>query len=304
MPKKKKVKAKKDHKTSTSSEQINEAGHAIIFSIGIVILAILCTYVMQKDDGATLSSNDLLMMVRRSSSFDLAKNSDSRMLIATDDIPSGTILMEISRDMMVWDLDAARNDFIQKELFSALKGDELDLMNRRAILLASYLALLQKGAIFTNKLHASVAKTLPTYEDYSSFHPVLTDLDKVKKYLGRSSSAYLHVVHRRESLNEEYNLLSSSAKFVEFVSREVYMSCRIAVNSRAFAIKNMPTSELTEKEREYYKGAIDIDFNSVASIEPVVEFMNSHINNNVRVGGYDAKKRYLYFCVIFLNEIS
>jgi len=194
-----------------------------------------------------------------------------------------------------WDLDACRNELIRRELFSVLKGDALETMSKRAAILSSYLALLRNDAIpaSASRLQISVAKNLPTYEEYKSFHPILADIELIKIYLGGDHSpTYQHLKQVRQSLNEEYDMLASTSKsFANLISRQEYLACRIAVQSRTFELNDIPTSEVTRKERTYYKEQIGIDFTSVISLEPVNDFMNSHINNNVRVGGYDAKKR-------------
>jgi len=194
-----------------------------------------------------------------------------------------------------WDLDACRNEFIRRELFSVLKGDILDTMSKRAAILSSYLALLRNDSIpaSASRLQISVAKNLPTYEEYASFHPILADLDQIKIYLGgEHSPTYQHLKQVRQSLNEEYDMLAStSTSFANLISRQDYLACRIAVQSRTFELNDIPTSEVSRKERTYYKQTIGIDFTSIVSFEPVNDWMNSHINNNVRVGGYDAKKR-------------
>ena len=242
------------------------------------------------------SLQHLLDLVRSSDSFELT-NISARTLTATNIIPSGTVLMDIPRSMMVWDLDAARDDFIRKEIFGALREQSLalDPMSKRAILLSAYLALLRKDVIPATRLQLSVAKNMPSYEEYAAYHPILiADINQLKRYLGGGHSpAYIHLVNVRKSLNEEYNLLSTkSTKFASHVSREDYLSCRIAVQSRAFEISNIPSSEVSEKEREYYQRTIGIDFRLAAiSIEFVTDWMNTHINNNVKVGGYDSKKR-------------
>jgi len=76
-------------------------------------------------------------MVKMSNSFDLS--SDGRTLIATDLIPAGTILTNVPRSMMIWDLDAFRNEFVRKELFHTplLRDDTVDQSSKRAALLSS-----------------------------------------------------------------------------------------------------------------------------------------------------------------------
>ena len=165
-------------------------------------------------------------------------------------------------------------------------------MNKRAVILSAHLALIQKGVVSASRMHTSVAKALPSYEEYVSFHPLLADLDQMKRYLGEHSPSYVHLVDTRESLFGEYDsLASTSTKFASHVSLEDYLSCRIAVQSRAFEISNIPRSEIPSKEREYYQQSIGIDFSSVVSIEPINDWLNSHTNNNVKIGGYDAQKR-------------
>ena len=72
---------------------------AVIAILGI-ILSFIWTHLKNNGDDIILSLQDLLSMVQRSNSFNLT-NSSSRTLLATDDIKSGTILMEISRDLMM-----------------------------------------------------------------------------------------------------------------------------------------------------------------------------------------------------------
>ena len=300
MAKKRKAKAK-----AASSQQQKQRGvwwtsssthHTAVVSALGVVFALIWTYLMNDVNDVDGSLQNLLDLVRSSDSFELT-NISARTLTATNIIPSGTVLMDIPRSMMVWDLDAARDDFIRKEIFGALREQSLalDPMSKRAILLSAYLALLRKDVIPATRLQLSVAKNMPSYEEYAAYHPILiADINQLKRYLGGGHSpAYIHLVNVRKSLNEEYNLLSTkSTKFASHVSREDYLSCRIAVQSRAFEISNIPSSEVSEKEREYYQRTIGIDFRLAAiSIEFVTDWMNTHINNNVKVGGYDSKKR-------------
>jgi hypothetical protein len=174
-----------------------------------------------------------------------------------------------------------------------MRGDSLDPTSKRAALLSAYLALLRnKGVPATSRLQSSVVSALPSYHEYASYHPVLTDLTQIKITLGEHSPAFQRLVHTRESLNREYDsFASTSTKFAHRVSLEDYLSCGIAVQSRAFEIPNTK-SDVEMEERTFYQQTLGIDFSSgVVSIEPVNDWMNSHANNNVKVGGYDVKKR-------------
>ena len=195
-----------------------------------------------------------------------------------------------------WDLDACRDEFIRKELFRAplLRGDSLDPTSKRAALLSAYIALLRNKVVPANsRLQSSVVMKLPSYHDYASHHPILADLTQIKLTLGEHSPAFQRLVNTRESLNREYDsFASTSATFALRVSREDYLSCGIAVQSRAFEIPGITKSDVEIEERKYYQQTLGIDFSSgVVSIEPVNDWMNSHANNNVKVGGYDSTKR-------------
>ena len=52
------------------------------------------------DDRTLLSSKDLLEKIRRHASFKLASDRN-RTLVATADIPAGTVLVEVPRDLMM-----------------------------------------------------------------------------------------------------------------------------------------------------------------------------------------------------------
>lgn len=238
-----------------------------------------------------IDASDLLRRVQKSSSFELKQN---RTLIATEDIPSQTVLMEIPRELMIWDLDAVRNEFIRGEiLFATIPGT----VAKRAALLSAYLALLRNDFSTDDKLHlqASVAKQLPSYDEYKTFHPVLASIEEIELLLGNHSPAFRDLVVLQQSLNNEYDsFISASDKFASLVSREDYLACRLAVQSRAFQIPGvLPESEIPKNEQEHYTETIQIDFTNdgVLSIEIINDWMNSHINNNVMVGGYDAVRK-------------
>jgi len=240
-----------------------------------------------------IDASHLLKVVQKSSSFELKYN---RTLIATEPIAPQTVLMEIPRELMIWDLDAVRNEYIREEiLFTTIPGK----VAKRAALLSAYLALLRNDFTtqtdHTLQLQASVAKQLPSYDDFKAYHPVLASIEQMELLLGNHSPAFRDLLALRESLNNEYDaFIATSDKFATLVSREDYLSCRLAVQSRAFQIPGvLPESEIPKSEQEYYTQTIQIDFSKdgVLSIEIINDWMNSHVNNNVMVGGYDAVKR-------------
>jgi hypothetical protein len=261
-----------------------------------LVVALIGNRLVDNSSGNSINiidAPDLLRRVQKSSSFHLKHN---RTLIATKDIPSQTVLMEIPRELMIWDLDAVRNEFIREEI---LLADIPGTVARRAALLSAYLALLRNDDFSSSdqtlQLQSSVAKQLPSYDEYKAFHPVLATIEYMEQLLGKHSPAFRELLVLRQSLNSEYDtFIATSNKFASLVSRESYLSCRLAVQSRAFQIPGvLPQSEIPKDEQQHYTETIQIDFTNdgVLSIEIINDWMNSHINNNVMVGGYDAVKR-------------
>lgn len=281
--------------TKAETYQINHL-HFVggVFGFAVVAIAFIWKLFNSGSGGGEKLIGDdalyLLQRVQKSPSFELRNN---RTLIATAFIPPQTVLMEIPRHLMIWDLDAVRNEFIRKELFQT---PILGKAAKRAALLSAYLALLRGDFISpTEYVQISIAKALPSYEDYKLFHPVLASIEQMEQLLGIHSPAFRELLVFRQSLNNEYDsFIATSENFASLVSREGYLSCRLAVQSRAFQIPGiLPESEISTSEQEYYSRTIKLDFRNdgVVSIEPVHDWMNSHVNNNVMVGGYDAVKR-------------
>jgi hypothetical protein len=102
-----------------------EVAYLFVLAVLGVILAYLWGRARQPSS-FPIRRETILAMVKISNSFDLS--SDGRTLIATDFIPSGTILTNVPRSTMIWDLDAFRNEFVRKVLFhtALLRDDTVD----------------------------------------------------------------------------------------------------------------------------------------------------------------------------------
>jgi hypothetical protein len=102
-PRKSKTKIAKAHQSAQPHERRLEARlgfFSVAFAALGVVLAYLWASTTRSDDGTTLSSEAMLAMVRRSASFDLASDG-KRTLSATANIPAGTVLMGIPRELMM-----------------------------------------------------------------------------------------------------------------------------------------------------------------------------------------------------------
>jgi hypothetical protein len=104
--KKKTKNAKADQSSQPQGERRSEARLALVSTMAYAALGVVFAYMWASTkrsggDGGVLSSEDILAMVRRSSSFDLAMSNGKRALYATTNIPAGTVLIETVRDLMM-----------------------------------------------------------------------------------------------------------------------------------------------------------------------------------------------------------
>lgn len=98
--------AKADQSPQQQGERRSEAKHTLVSSVAYAALGVVLAFIWTSTersggDGGALSSEGILAMVRRSSSFDLATSDGKRALYATANIPAGTMLIETARDLMM-----------------------------------------------------------------------------------------------------------------------------------------------------------------------------------------------------------
>jgi hypothetical protein len=89
-------------------------------------------------------------------------------------IVSGIRVLELPRRLQIWDVDALRDAFIQRELFS-MKGRIFS----SAAFLAAYLARQFQNASSLEPLLAEWLGILPQHDDFRKFHPVLWTDDEL-----------------------------------------------------------------------------------------------------------------------------
>ena len=132
--------------------------------------------------------------------------------------------------MMIWDLDALRDEFVRRELFHTplLRDDTFDQSSKRAALLSSYIAILLYKAVpttTTSKLHFSIFKAFPYYHEYD-LSPSPCQFDTYT--IGSHSLAFQRLVHFRASFDDVYDFFeSTSAAFAKLMSCHARIICRV-----------------------------------------------------------------------------
>jgi hypothetical protein len=214
----------------------------------------------------------------------------------TRDLPSGQRLVEVPRHLLLWDLDALRNDFVQNELFGArifgIKPLDADAF------LSAYLAVLQHNKTGLSPILQSYLEILPSYHDFASFHPILLE-NNVSSLVGKESYSYQLVRHVRQKVNLEYEALTNASEaFARLCSWSDFVTARLTVLTRSFG-----TGRLHENERdsEHFnsleeelglfrdKAGVDISSGSFALV-PILDLYNHHAQPTVGYS-YDPVKR-------------
>lgn len=166
------------------------------------------------------------------------------------DLVKGQRLVEIPRHLLLWDLDALRDEFVRQELFPARIFGQQAL--EADVFLAAYIALLQhnKSSLLSPVLQRYL-DILPTYNDFAQFHPLvlLENNSTIRSALLGISHTYTAqlIRHKQQMLRLEYqSLTNASHAFATQCSWLDFVTARLAVLTRSFG-----TGRLRENERDH-----------------------------------------------------
>eukprot|EP00980_Cylindrotheca_fusiformis_P020381 scaffold7412_cov115-Cylindrotheca_fusiformis.AAC.3 len=169
-----------------------------------------------------------------------------RELQAKTRIRANSKLLTIPREVQIWDIDALRSPQIQPLLSARHETSKTSL--HKSAYLAAYLALLQ-----TQETRSPYLQYLPTYDEFTKFHPLVMDSDYISEQLGGDHSyAYALVTFLKEKIQSEYQALSLYEDFSKLVSANDYMASRIHVLSRTFR-RSQTNIPLTPDERVLFQ---------------------------------------------------
>jgi hypothetical protein len=228
-----------------------------------------------------------------------------RTLRATAPIEVGTKLFEIPRSMQIWDLDAYRDPFVRTHLFKASHKISGNRMGTEAFL-AAYLALEIKRAQTNpsnfDPLRLTYFDSLPTFEDFEAYHPILADKELMINTLGPRSMAHSVLQGYRNMVKSEYDgFVAASSEFSNTISNVEYVRARLAVMTRALNVgvpgpeEVMPAffvgdefrnEDLFLDELYSYYDLINVNLTEAGgqgciAMVPIADLFNHHPRNNV-----------------------
>jgi len=230
-----------------------------------------------------------------------------RTLRATAPIEVGEKLYEIPRSMQIWDLDAYRDPFVRKHLFKASHKISGNRMGTEAFLTA-YLALEIKKAELNpsnfDPLRLLYFDSLPTYEEFHAYHPILADKNAVGAILGPRSMGNSILQSYRNMVRSEYNgFIAASSEFANTISSKEYARARLAVLTRAlnvgppgpeevmaaaFVGDEFRDQDLFLDELYSYYDLINVNLTEAGgqgciAMVPIADLFNHHTNNNIEL---------------------
>ncbi|VEU44939.1 unnamed protein product [Pseudo-nitzschia multistriata] len=228
-----------------------------------------------------------------------------RTLRATAPIEVDTKLYEIPRSMQIWDLDAYRDPFVRKHLFKAGHKISGNRMGTEAFL-AAYLSLEIKRAKLNpsnfDPLTLLYFDSLPTFEEFEHYHPILEDKDLVRDMLGPRSMAHSVVQGYRNMVRSEYEgFAAGSSEFRNTIPEDEYLRARLAVLTRALNVgppgpeEVMPAAFVGDEFRDQdlfldelysYYDLINVNLTEAGgqgciAMVPIADLFNHHPNNNI-----------------------
>lgn len=274
-----------DVKPSTETTEQSAHGSAVTNNLGwiLLLLAFLCRVVWDHVDSRGFHSDrdqtvkdmldDFCCQVHCHPSLEPFRRTQR----ASGMIPMGTKLMEIPRKFQFREIDALRDDFIRR----------LPPGLTPTAYLAVYLAQLRSNSTRLNSVLQHYLLSLPTYQDFAEFHPLLWSDQELEVLL--NTSAYDQVMAYRRQVENEYQALQQSPVFRATIARELYYEARLRVMTRAFGTRQMTEDMFSPEDRRLY-GELQVDLTNGSYIMvPVLDSYDHHGQPNVEFY-YDAGK--------------
>mmetsp|Transcript_36008 Transcript_36008/g.52558 ORF Transcript_36008/g.52558 Transcript_36008/m.52558 type:complete len:752 (-) Transcript_36008:233-2488(-) len=234
---------------------------------------------------------------------------------AKPSINSGEDVLILPRRYQIWDLDAMREPmFIQKELFGA-RHEKTNRTIDSGAFLAAYLVRRyrlargiweeeEEGMSRTNNEEGNnimlddedemlpFFDILPTYQNLSSYHPILWTEDVRTKLLGKHTVSYDLVKAYGDMIESEYDAFATqSTIFASRTTKEEYTTMRINVMSRSFGpgppgleeeISLAGDKKSLNEELEHYITHAGVDLSKgCRAMSPILDMYDHHAKPNV-----------------------
>ena len=230
-------------------------------------------------------------------------------------IRRGDVVVEIPRELQIWEIDALKSDLVQKEKLVRARHKMTENSLASGAFLATYLATERKRLVTNenetdrtngsaiDEMRASYFRSLPSWEELSAYHPILKSRSDLQSMLGHHSWNFAVVVMYQEMVNSEYEALATASPLVfgRQISLKEYQASRIHVLSRSFnpgsgacsseAEKFLSSNALEKLQSDWgiqiSEGLFDEGCHAMV---PILDTLNSHPHPNV-VYDYHSGKR-------------
>ena len=233
-----------------------------------------------------------------------------RTLQASDKIRRGDVVAEIPRELQIWEIDALGSDLVQTEKLVRARHKMTDNPLASGAFLATHLTTERKRLLENeeqqdlvepiDEIHAAYFQSLPSWEELSEHHPILTSRSDLQSLLGHHSWNFAVAVMYQEMIHSEYEALTTaSLVFGQQISLKDYQASRIHVLSRSFnpgseacsaeATKSFSPEQLETLQSDW--GTSEGLFGQGChAMVPILDTLNSHPHPNA-VYNYDFDKR-------------
>jgi hypothetical protein len=217
----------------------------------------------------------------------------------------GETVMVLPRHLLIWDLDAMRDEFVQNELFHArhsITGNPLDsgaFLAAHLVQRKNHIGQKQQKKYETKDLvkeeeddderFLEFLNMLPKYNDLIQSHPLLWPMDQVESLFGRQTPVVNLIEAHKRMIASEYDAFRTVSKvFQEHISEMEYVIMRINVISRSFGPGPPGPEEELEKgmtlsdELNMFYSKAGIDFKKgCRAMSPILDMWDHHAAPNV-----------------------
>ena len=228
----------------------------------------------------------LLRAVPERRTHNIAPTTENSTLI------NGDTVLILPRNLMIWDLDALRHDFIHTQLLRARHDGTGNALDSGAFL-AVFLVILKSA---NDEPHKEYISMLPTYSKLKEIHPTQWPEALITELFGKRTLTFMLIQSYKGMIESEYSAFCKvSPSFKSLIPEEDYIAMRLNVMSRSFGpgppgpeedrglthSKGVSYNSL-EEELAFYKKNAGVDLTKgCRAMSPILDMWDHHAKPNV-----------------------
>ena len=226
----------------------------------------------------------------------------------------GELVMSLPRHLLIWDLDAMRDEFVRKELFAARHAKTGNALDSGAFLAAYLVKEWMTGKGMWKQQQAdddapsdSVMKfldILPSYSQLKERHPVLWSDDELRDLFGKMTPTAVLVRGYKSMISAEYDAFCKvSQEFKSYSNANAYTAMRLNVISRSFGpgppgleeeIVGIHGTKTLKEEIMLYEKEAGVYLNKgCRAMSPILDMWDHHAKPNVNWRYHQKKRSFL-----------